>query len=52
MKTTILLAILGFSFVIVSCAGSKSGIAPQYDELANCKEIEDRAEPLKRHDKW
>ncbi len=49
---TILLAILGFSFVIVSCAGSKSGTAPQYDQLANCTEQEDRAEPLKRHNKW
>jgi hypothetical protein len=49
---TLLLAVLGVSLVIVSCAGSKSGTAPQYDQLANCSELEDSAEPLKRHDKW
>lgn len=49
---TMLLAVFGLTFVIVSCAGSKSGTAPQYDQLANCTETEDKAEPLKRHNKW
>jgi hypothetical protein len=49
---TMLLAIVGFSLVIVSCAGSKSEIPAQFEQLAKGPEIEERAVPLKRHDRW
>lgn len=50
---TILWAILGLSsFAIVSCAGSKSQTAPQFEEIAKLPEKEEDYVPLKRHNRW
>lgn len=50
---TILWAILGFSsLAIVSCAGSKSQAAPQFEEIAKLPDREEGPMPLKRHNRW
>ena len=49
---TLLVAILGFSFVIGSCASSKSRVAGQYEQIAKCPEKEEVVESLKRHNRW
>jgi len=49
---TIVLAILGLSFVFVSCAGSKSRVSAPCEHIAKLTEEDEGPVSLKRHNRW